>query len=104
MGHPADRADPHPANSYAESLVLRDDQAITPQLSTKLFSWIHDNQPKLALWSILSDLQGGRSNDEELAKTSCFGHRYGLLFLQLYAIDPNLLTPKFSRRSKVSSI
>jgi hypothetical protein len=93
-------ADHQPAKFYVKSLVLRADQAITPQLSTKLFNYIHDNQPKLALWFILSDLQGGRSNDLDLAKTSCFGHRNGMLFFQFYAIDPNLLTPTFSPQIK----
>lgn len=80
--------------------MLRADQPITPELSTKLFNYIHENTPSLALWFILSDLQGGRSNDKDLAQTSCYGHRDGLLFFQFYAIDPNLVTPTFAPEIK----
>jgi len=76
--------------------VLRADQPITPALSTQLFNYMQDQSPGLALWFVLSDLQGGKSNDKELAKTSCFGHRDGMLFFQFYAIDANLLRPTFS--------
>lgn len=55
------------------------------------------------MYFILSDLKGGRSNDEELAKTSCFGHRNGMLFFRFYAIDPNLLSPTFSPQIKSST-
>lgn len=73
---------PQPAKFYVKSLVLDTDHLLTPDLSTKLFNYIEEEWPALSLAFILSDLQGGRTNDKELVAGSAYPHRTGLLFFR----------------------